>query len=344
MSYRSKPILFDYNTIPVSKNVLLSAPDLDYFEMSVIMWVIISLQKHMLFDKGKAINQNVPAIRLHFTDITRKNENRDIVYARLLALRKKDIRYRVLIPGNNLDVTTGLFSSVVREEKCGCVFVDIEKAALPWLLALGIGYSRLEANVFFNCSSVYLRRLYMFICSKMINSSALFISSIEDIRNALGCPETESVSRIISRYFVPLKEVFDNKQIGSHYSLDFKPIMAEKTGRVGRGRYSRIQVNVVLKEQYTRGGNQNVKVISILQLYYNNCTRRADLRPLSEVAEEMANRSGAQEHFLSLDAKYRKEYKGDIVHTANTVFMAMRDQLHIVVYKKNQMGKKDRSI
>ena len=172
--------------LQVPKNILLAITDFDYFEWTVIFELLFKLQEKMTLKHEDAVIDDLPEIWLAYTDISGKNIKRDNLYERLAILRSKNIQYRLPIPGSNgrnLLITTGLFSSVIKEEKGGGVYVKVTKEAIPWLIALERGYSLLETQIFKACPTIYVRRLYLYICSKMIQGNAVFKIPVNDIKD-----------------------------------------------------------------------------------------------------------------------------------------------------------------
>lgn len=334
MARRRTHISSDYTLIPVPKNILLAAPDFDFFEWSVIFDILVILKPFMSIDSREVIYKELPdEITLNYKDISAKNIKREKLYERLLILRSKEIRYRIKIPGNQLEVTTGLFSSVIKEEKGGCVYVKIQKEAIPWLLALGQGYSPVEKNVFDSCYTDYIRRAYLFICSKMIRGNASFTATVSDWRKVLNCPDTDKPSKIIGSYISELKTIIEDTQTESHYMFDFKPVYSKTVHGAGRKGISGITVTMLLKSEYTDEKQYYGKVLRIMQKYYS-VVPRTNLHNIADVVNKIIESPVTAEQFIQADREYTIRYSNDDVHVANTVFLVLRDQLRIDVRNK----------
>ena len=271
-------------------------------------------------------------ITLSYSDITPHNEMREKLYERLLVLRRKDIRYRILIPGNQIEVCTGLFASVVREERGGGVYVRIQKEAIPWLLALGKGYSYIEKQVFDSCHSLYIRRAYLFLCSRMYRNIASFEATIEDWRQAMQCPITDTPSMIMRRYLIPLREIIMDPKLNSHYQCVFTPTLKKMTPGAGRKGVSHIKATFCLKPEYTNNNNFE-RILNIISKYYQ-AIPKGDLKPLPDLVDEIYNCQDATQQLFNEDQRYTNQYKGDTPHVANTVLLILKDRFGISARKK----------
>lgn len=329
---RTKKI-HEYTQLIVPRNILLAVSDFDSFELSVLMVLIYKLQPYMSVDTRVVLSRNLDEITLSYTEITHHKEAREKTFERLVALRRKEIRYRVQIPGNQIEVCTGLFASVIREEKGGCVYVRIQKEAIPWLLAIGQGYSWVEKLIFAACNTLYLRRVYLYLCSCQYRKVATFTASIDEWRRAIGCPESDTSNTILRRYLLTFQTIINTPEYQSHYQMHIEPIYEKTTKGVGRKSISSIGVTFCLKPEFAETRTDYGRILNILSKYYE-ATGRKDLRSVAEVTEEIYNNAAVAEALINLDAHYTKKHQGNTAHVGNTVIKAMKDRFGIEM-KKN---------
>lgn len=329
---RSKTIS-EYTQLAVPRNILLAASDFDYFDLSVIMALVDNIQPYMAVASNDVLSRNLDEITLSYTEITPRNEARESVFERLMLLSRKEIRYRVQIPGNPIEACTGLFERVIREEKGGCVYVRLQKEAIPWFLAIGQGYSWVEKQIFEACNSLYIRRTYLYLCLCQYRKSATITEPIDEWRRAIGCPESDTPNIIVRRYILPLQTLINNPEYQSHYQMHIEPIYEKTTKGVGRKSISSIGVTFCLKPEFAETRTDYGRILNILSKYYE-ATGRKDLRSVAEVTEEIYNSAAVAEALINLNAHYTKKHQGNTAHVGNTVIKAMKDRFGIEM-KKN---------
>ena len=327
--------------IQVPRNILLAGQDFDYFELSVVVELLLQYRDYL--SMGEIVQQELPPIKLDYSAITKRNIPRTDVFEKLLDLRRKDIRYYLRIPGVAIEVTTGLFSSVVRDTINGRVFVTVAREAVPWLIALSKGYSYLDMCVFEACNSLYLRRFYFYLLRNMIKGNACFSAKIEDIRYALGCPKTMSTHQIEARVLSKFKAIIDSLEC--RHTFEYEPIFKKGESGVGRKRMASFAIKFLIREQYRNDGDKYSRVLWIMNQYYNN-TDKSKLRNLADVVNEIVDNPFAVQTFFNLDANYRKRFQNNYTHVANTVFLALRDRVGINPFlslQKNTTREKNES-
>ena len=325
--------------VTVSQNVLFAATAFDYFELSVIMALLVVLEQYKTYMANSVMPDGLPLIELPFSLICAKNRDRKQIRERLLALRRKDIQYHVPIPGNPITVATGLFSSVItREDKKGGVYVNIAREAIPWLIAMQVGYSKVELRVFNACQGIYVRRLYLYICRKMFNSNASFTISIQELREIIGCPTAVTTSQIISRYLRPLKSIIDDEKNESHYLMSYDTVCIRSLSGVGRRAVEEIKICFILKEEYAgTGKNKYGVVLNVMQKCYT-AVANTNLRYLPDVVNDIMRNPTAVEQCLEAYDCYTKRFMGDTAHVANAVFLILQDRFGIDAHNKNTNG------
>lgn len=328
-----KKARYDSSFVKVPKNILLAINDFDNFDLSVIMVLLQRLRSSMTMDY-EFENIDMDEVFLPF-NVFKKNENREVLYQKLCDLRRKDIRYRVAIPGNDIEVTTGLFSSVVKIEKGGGVYVRIQKEAKPWLFALGKGYSTIEMDIFNKCETLYKRREYLFFASRTINGSASFQIGISELREQIGCPQSDTPSLIIKRYLEPLKVLINEADNNSIYSFTYDIVYNHSQTGVGRKGIDKI--NIHFCRMTSKNDSRKMQVISIIQKYYDALGSR-NLRMFTTVVNEICE-AGLEEFLFKLHMLYTEKYKNDMPHVANTVILALKER-HSIAVKKNATGEK----
>ena len=319
-----------YSAYPIPKNVLLAGPDFDYFDLCVILVLVEKVQDYMVLSFNGFDYSVLPDITLPFREIVKRNECRDSIYERLTQLRRKDIRYRIRIPGNEYELITGLFSRVTRDKKKGAVYVTIQKEAMPWLLALGQGYSYVEGTVLKAIRGVYVMRLYLLICSYMYRGSADFDISIDNLRAALGCPDTDTPSLILRRYVGKLELILDTTE--THWKMKYNPILAQ-IYQAGRHSIIGIRISFIKKEEYTQNDDIYGKLLAIMSKLYGTATTSKNLRPLPDVVNALFCDQENSITFIREANKYMRQYQNDIRHLAHTMFVILKDRFGIDVYK-----------
>ena len=112
------------------------------------------------------------------------------------------------------------------------------------------------------------------------------------------------------------------------------PIYFKSTKGKGRKALTDIQVCFNLKEEYTKKDNVYSKILNIMSSYYNNIPH-TNLRPLTDIVNEIYDSPVASELLITKHEYYNKAYKNDLTHVANTVLLIMTEQVGIQIRNIN---------
>jgi|GEM_PF-6334960 len=317
-----------YSVVEVPKNILLAVTDFTFHELSVIMALLPMIRSYMTMKYSDACI-TLDEIYISYRSFMRHND-RTHVYDILCGLRSKNIRYRIPIPGTEIEVTTGLFSSVSRDCRGGGVYVVIQREALPWLLALEKGYSPVEILTFFECRTLYLRRLYLYICSRMTNGNASFSVTMPELRDILLCPISDTPSMIYRRYLCGLSRIINGENTHSRYSMVIEPIYSSHAG-AGRRHLNAFHIHFCAQNQKAKDA-ELLKIINIMQQYYDVIPRHT-LRMFTDVVNDIY-RAGLAETLTKLHDCYRDKYPDNMAHVANAVFLTLCS-CHGIYVRKN---------
>lgn len=232
-------------SISVPNNILWSEADFDAFELNIIVMLLVNLRQY-IYLAGSAPDPG--EFYLRFSSFTGRHCKREDIVTRMNALRKKDIRYRYATPGGiSGQVITGLFSSVTIT--AGGVYARVSAEAVPWLLYIGqgVGYSRLEPELFLSLTSVYQKRLYLTLLAREYQGLADVRVQVERLCEVLGLPEGTPASEVRRRYLDGLAVIM--KQRGSMYNLSYRARLAKKA-MVGHPTIAGFEIVFSVKPEY----------------------------------------------------------------------------------------------
>ena len=310
----------------VSRNVLGTASDFDAFEMNIIVTLLMQLRQFMYVSGN---NPDPGEFFLRFSSLTDRHVKREELVDRINKLRQKDIRYRITTPGENLQVITGLFSSVV--VTTGGVLARVSPEAIPWLLYIGkgVGYVQIEPELFLGMTSVYYKRLYLTLCFRINNGVASFTVDRNTFLKGMGIPKGTPIHDVIARYLVGLQNYLENK--GSKYCLAFEPISRSGT-KAGHPTITSFAIifNVrpeILEKEKNRG--PNVEPLNLLLKLIPVLKKRVPgiLSP-SEIHNQLVEK-GLDRAFYQVMSAY---FNNSTEHQANTLPYVLRDQFQIDIF------------
>lgn len=204
----------------VSRNTLLfcQSSQLNTTQLNVIMNICKALQHEIIFGDSFPFqyrDEVVISICLNF--VSGCHTYKDVMPS-IIDLAKVKISYSYEFKGmatNNVN----LISSV---EYCnGSFLITVSGATLPWYLfcGKGVGFAKIETNVFFNISSPREKKLYSYLVM-YVDSETMIASkeiSIQELRTLLGYSDEVPFGRINARVILPLIQHLKDK--GSCYAL-----------------------------------------------------------------------------------------------------------------------------
>lgn len=331
-SIRMKDIAKD---ISVSRNVLVSAIDFDDFELNVIVQTIVLLRSCIF----KVDELPVPReLFIRFDDITGRHGNRKELVERLNRLRQKDIRYTYGTCGRQSGlVITGLFSSVVVSK--GGVKARVSPEAIPWLLYVGggVGYARIEPEIFSHLRSVYHKRLYLLLNSKAYNGGTKFKAEIEMLREMMGVPPKVPLAIFRQRYLEDFRISLENHE--SIYSFNYDPII-ESTIGAGRPKIVGYEISFSLKPELIKDSSMNdanyLCLTELQRLYRFLSSKHPDMMSLSEIHNCLIASNSCSTFLQAMSAYSDKTPE----HRANIMAIILRDRYGIDIISPQKKAAK----
>lgn len=313
--------------ISVSRNVLGAASDFDAFELNIIVILFVHLRSCMYVTN---ILPNPEDIFLRFSDFSGRHVRREELVKRVNALRLKEIRYSISIPGVNLQVITGLFSSVV--VTIGGVLARVSSEAIPWLLYIGrgVGFAQIEPELFIEMSSVYYKRLYLFLCYKLFNGLASFSVSREKLYEDVGIPTGTPVHDVMSRYLSGFQKYLDEK--GSRYQFSFEPNTHSSVFKAGRPSIVSFAIVFSLRAEYLNKTTLEKPVFESLNLLRKLIPilkkRNPNTKTFSEIHSNLLD-NGLTQAFCQIMSAYANK---DDQHQANILPLILKDRFNINIF------------
>ena len=321
--------------ITVSRNVLMTASDFDAFEMNIIAILLFILRPFMyLADKIPDPGE----FFLRFSFFSGRHVKREELVERINKLRLKEVRYRITTPGVNLQVITGLFSSIV--VSTGGVLARVTPEAIPWLLYIGrgVGYAQVEPELFLEMSSVYHKRLYLILCSKLHDGIASIVISREKMYKDLGIPEGTPVHDVIERYLNGFQKYLEIR--GSIYQFFFESVSrpGPKAGRPSIESFC--MVYSVRKEclDKTKKIGVNIESLNLLRTLIPILKkRRPDTMSVWDIHNQLVEKGLDQAFYQAMSAYSKKTNE----HQANLVHMILKDRFNIDIFTHDEPLKKN---
>ena len=310
----------------VSRNVLGTATDFDAFELNIIGVLLVSLRRFM-YVAGN--NPDPGEFYLRFSSISGRHVIREELVERINKLRQKEIRYKLTVPGVNLQVITGLFSSIIVAS--GGVMVRISPEAIPWLFYIGggVGYAQIEPELLIGMKSIYHKRLYLLLCFKLYNGATSFKVRREQILQEISMSHGVPIHDVISRYFLGLKDYLETQ--GSMYCFSFEPIYRPGI-KAGHPTIEGFSMTFTVRPEILAKAKKQGPNVESLNLLYRLIPilrkRIPGVMTPSEIHNHLLEK-GLDQTFFQVMSAYSKETDA---HQANTLPLVLRDQFHIDIY------------
>ncbi len=300
--------------ISVSRNILISASEFDSFELNIIVQLVFLLRAYIY----KVADLPDPGdIFLQFSDLTGRHGNRSEFVERINTLRQKEIRYSYETAGKRAGlVITGLFSSVVVAP--GGVLARVSPEAIPWLLYVGegVGYGCVERGVFFDFTSVFHKRLYLLVNSKVYKGATVFKADLKRLRTALGVPEKESLATFRKRCLDDFQSALENKK--SMYRFSYRPLTKSMPGG-GRPAVIGYEICFSVKPEFAGKPdrlNACVSCLNLLQRLYSKLVKKhPDMMLLADIQNrlESSDACGTFLQAMSVYAARTPEHQANIM-------------------------------
>ena len=322
--------------ISVSRNILVSAYDFDAFELNVVIYLVFLLRAFIY----KVTDLPDPGdVFLRFTDLTGRHGNRSEFNKRIFRLRQKEIRYSYETSGKQAGlVVTGLFSSVTVAP--GGVVARVSPEAIPWLLYVGgkVGYSRIEKDVFFDFSSVYHKRLYLLVNSKVYKGATVFKADLKRLRTVLGVPEKESVSVFRKRCLDDFQTTLEKN--GSIYCFSYRPLV-RPTPRAGRPTVAAYEICFTVKPELAKNpdwaNTDSLCLIQLQRLYPSLARKHPDMMFMADIYNRL-KASDSCETFLQAMSAYAGK---TLDHQAHIMVQILRDRYGIDILSPRKKTPKE---
>lgn len=317
--------------LSVSRNILQCATDFDAFELNIILQLVFLLRAFIY----KADDLPDPGeVFLRFADLSGRHGNRTEFVERINRLRQKEIRYSFSTSGQKAGlVITGLFSSVV--DAPGGVIARVSPEAIPWLLYVGkgVGYARVEKNVFFGFTSLYHKRLYLIVCSKLNDEGCGFKAEINQLRTAIGVPAKEPLGMFRKRCLEDFKALLESN--GSIYNFSYKPLTQHAPG-AGHPKVIGYEIFFSVKPEFAKNpnlSNANTVCLNELQRLYPFLSRKHPYMMLMPEIYNLLIESDSCENFLEALSVYADK---TLEHQANIMAQILKDRYGIDVYQPSK--------
>ena len=312
--------------ITVSRNVLVTASDFDAFEMNIIAILLFILRPFMY------VSDKIPdpgEFFLRFSYFSGRHVKREELVERLNKLRLREIRYRITTPGVNLQVITGLFSSIV--VITGGVLARVTPEAIPWLLYIGrgVGYAQVEPDLFLEMSSVYHKRLYLILCSKLHNGIASFSISREKLYKDLAIPEGTPVHDVIKRYLKGFQQYLEIR--GSIYQFIFESV-SHPGPKAGHPSIESFGIIYSVRKECLDKNNKhevNIEPLNLLRTLIPLLKKRhPDTMSVWDIHKQLVEKGLDQAFYQAMSAYSNKTNE----HQANLVPMILKDRFNIDIF------------
>lgn len=317
--------------ISVSRNVMVSASVFDAFELDVIILLLKILRDFLYAIPGVPTLNDVT---LRFTELSKRHGNRKELVERINLLRKKDIRYGFNTPGAPGMMITGLFTSVA--VMAGGVLARVSREAIPWLLYIGsgVGYSQVEPEVFFGLRKLYHKRLYLFICSKLFNQFAAIKCSWDDLRMALGIPDTVSVSVFKKRYLKSLMPLLE--KLGSKFVFSYRDVYEGGMLHTGHPSLSGFELKLMVKPEFVKKSgllDEKKMCLNTLQIMYPILQHK---NPKIMLLPDIFNRLTVQNACTTFIQAMDNYADKSTEHRANIMVKILNDRYGIDIYSPSK--------
>lgn len=310
--------------ISVSRNILMSANIFDAFELNIIVQLVFLLRTY-IYTVGSI--QDPGEVFLRFADLVGRHGNRTEFIERINKLRHKEIRYSYETTGIHAGlVITGLFSSVVVAQ--GGVMARVSPEAIPWLLYVGrgVGYGHIETGIFLDFTSIYHKRLYLLVNTRLSKGGCVFRANIETLRSALGVPEKESVATFRKRCLDDFQTILENKE--SMYKFSYRPLTKSTPGG-GRPSVIGYEICFCMKPEFVGNPDQTpaewVCLNLLERLYPFLAKKQPDMMYLVDIHNRL-RASDSCEIFVQAMSAYEDK---TLEHQANIMANILKDRYGI---------------
>lgn len=306
--------------------MLWRASDFDAFELNIIVFLLVILRPFMY------VADKIPdpgEFFLRFSSFSGRHTERKELVSRINKLRVMEIRYHLTTPGANLQVITGLFSSIV--VTTGGVLARVSPEAIPWLLYIGqgVGYAQVEPELFLEMTSIYYKRLYLILCAKLYNGFSGFTIQREQFYEVFGIPKGTPVHDVITRYLCGFQEYLETH--GSRYSYGFESQYrpGPKAGHptiVSFRMIFKVRPEFLDKAKKQEPSAESFNILSRLIPFVKQ-KRPVVMTPI-EICNKLVDK-GLSEAFVQAMSAYSKNSE---VHQANTLPLILKDRFNIDIF------------
>lgn len=329
MPKKSKRQVFP-TSISVSRNVLEAASDFDALELNIIILLLDLLRPYMYMSN---VTPDPGELFLRFSSFSNRHGNREDMLERINRLRQKDIRYRITTPGVQLQVITGLFSSVIAT--AGGILARVSPEAIPWLLYIGrgVGYARIEPELFLGLGSAYLKRLYLLLCVKAYKGFTSFVIHRDQLYEVIGIPKSTPTHDVLLRYLTGLQKYLDQKE--SMFRLSIEPVMRSRS-KVGRPAIESFAMVFNLRPEYIKESEKHdpkMESLNLLRMMIPTLQKRkAPIKTAPDIFNELIAKDCCQAFVQAMSAYSQKTLE----HQANIMPKILYDRFSIDVYHNNE--------
>lgn len=190
--------------------------------------------------------------------------------------------------------------------------LHINAMALPYLtfIGKGVGYTEFDYTIYSTLNSLYLKKLYKLLC-EWSNLGPQYNISVQEFKERLCLPESNSITQIENRVIVPMKDYLKNvnSRLQFDYEIGSAPEKNEEFGFKKRAKNQIVFFIYVPGRNVTRLIERKINALKNVLLFIADKERHSDVPAVVNAIVD----AGLIDKILNKCEYYRHKYNKGLI-------------------------------